>query len=210
MKKFQVSSMIAILILWLIARVFLELQFVGFFSDASAPISAVVVLYVAAVILLFFIYLLPRVHSDQLSNLGILIVLPLFLLSIPAYFDFANKHVVQWNESRRLQEYYKNVEKTKTYYKGVLKQEFTYDEIIYYSDKSTIYSFSTTETPSLEQVKYLLNAIKPVDHLNIIVRLFNESEKSHWTMRFDKNKQIVRCEESSLFLGGNIYASLCK
>ncbi|MFM9329335.1 hypothetical protein [Paenibacillus mesotrionivorans] len=210
MKKFQVSSMIAILILWLIARVFLELQFVGFFSDASAPISAVVVLYVAAVILMVFIYLLPKVHSDQLSNLGILIVLPLFLLSIPAYFDFANKHVVQWNESRRLQEYYKNVEKTKTYYKGVLKQEFTYDEIIYYSDKSTIYSFSTTETPSLEHVKYLLNTIKPVDHLNIIVRLFNESEKSHWTMRFDKNKQIVRCEESSLFLGGNIYASLCK
>lgn len=209
MKKFQILSMITILILWLIARVFLELQFVKFFSDASAPISAVAVLYVAAIILLFFIYLLPGVHSDKLSNLGILIVLPLFLLCIPAYLDFANNHVVQWNESRRLQEYYKNVEKTKTYYKGALKQEFTYDQIIYYSDKSTIYSFSTTETPSLEHVKYLLNAIKPVDHLNIIVRLFNENEKSHWTMRFDKNKQIVRCEES-LSPDGNIYVNLCK
>jgi hypothetical protein len=137
-------------------------------------------------------------------------VLPLFLLCIPAYFDFANNHVVQWNESRRLQEYYKNEEKTRAYYKGVLKQGFTYDQIIYYSDKSTIYSFSTTETPSLEHIKYLLNAIKPVDHLNIIVGLFNENEMSHWTMRFDKNKQIVRCEESSLFLDGNVYTSICK
>jgi hypothetical protein len=60
MKKFQVSSMIGILILWLVARVFLELQFVKFFSDTSAPISAVVVLYVAAIILLFFFISFPE------------------------------------------------------------------------------------------------------------------------------------------------------
>lgn len=91
----------------------------------SAPISAVVVLYVAAIILLFFIYILPGVHSDKLSNLGILIMLPLFLLSIPAYFDFVHKHVVQWNESRRLQEYYKNVE-TINQMRGIIISRWKY------------------------------------------------------------------------------------
>ncbi|MNC36041.1 hypothetical protein D3C75_845450 [compost metagenome] len=166
-------------------------------------------IYIAAIVLLIFIYIIPGVHSGKLTNIKILILLPLFLLSIPAYFDFVNKHVVQWNESRRLQEYYKDVEKTKAYYKEVLKQGLTYEGIDYYSNKLTIYSFSATETPTLESVRYLLNAIKPVDDLDIIVHLFNEIEKSQWTMRFDNNKQIVRCEQS-LFPRGNIYAELCK
>ncbi len=180
--------------LGLIARVVVEFKNASWVFGGSGPSfeelvpGYVVFLAISIILSVLVVKSYGFKHAKFIILISWIIILSLTFIDIgkDCYYEVSN--------------YYGEVQvsKLKHFYETKDINGLKLQEVIWYSDKQTVYLFVKYEEVSKYDIDNIIKTIKPVDNLDITIQLISYNDKKQLIYRYSNQKKFISIEHDKL------------